>query len=95
MAYVEKFVSENVGYNIRNIKKEIESMLDVINNFYYSTKQFKDKMNTQMVGEALALIEKTRIQLLELQGDLDNRIDLVKKHKEALSDVLGLGLNDF
>ena len=95
MAYVEKFVSETVGYNIRNIKKEIESMLDVINNFYYSTKQFKDKMNTQMVGEALALIEKTRIQLLELQGDLDNRIDLVKKHKEALSDVLGLGLNDF
>lgn len=95
MAYVEKFVSENVGYNIRNIKKEIDSMLELINSFYYSTKQFKEKMNTQMVSEALALIEKTRMQLLELQGDLDNRIDNVKKHKEALSSVLGLGLNDF
>ena len=95
MAYVEKFVSENVGYNIRNIKKEIDSMLELINSFYYSTKQFNEKMNTQMVSEALALIEKTRMQLLELQGDLDNRIDNVKKHKEALSSVLGLGLNDF
>ena len=89
------YVSENVGYNIRNIKKEIDSMLELINSFYYSTKQFKEKMNTQMVSEALALIEKTRMQLLELQGDLDNRIDNVKKHKEALSSVLGLGLNDF
>ena len=95
MAYIEKFESENIGHNIRNIKREIEGMLDLINSFYFSTKQFKEKMNTQMVSEALALIEKTRLQLTELHADLDNHIDNVKKHQKNLSDVLGLGLNDF